>query len=228
MWLTYLHQNYLEIGIRLEGGSPAQLQRVGNCHIADLPAQGNLELSNQEWQLFRETFIFVQVTMISDIFTATAATLQGQQVKPNHHTHQSSNSHDNNTTTPAHKELFYQILGANINICQYRLTQPLGAWLTTPTTIREFRRVCKVVYIRNALDQWSSHSCIPQQRQLCSKNIDYSLNGELNVPFPQRHQIVDVVPGRETVVVGEHQLPEIEIQQQITDMTKLARSHRIE
>ena len=31
---------------------------------------GNLELSNQQWKLFQETFIFLQVTMISDIITA--------------------------------------------------------------------------------------------------------------------------------------------------------------
>ena len=72
-WLTHLHQNCLVIGIQLEGGRSAPLQQMGDCHIADLPAWRNLELSNQQWTLFLEIFIFLQVTTISDIITACSS-----------------------------------------------------------------------------------------------------------------------------------------------------------
>ena len=67
--LTSLHQNCQKIGIQLEEGWSVSLQQVGDCNITDLPAQGNLLLSNQEWELFRDMFIFLQVTMISDVTT---------------------------------------------------------------------------------------------------------------------------------------------------------------
>ena len=41
--------------------------------------------------------------------------------------------------------------------------------------------------------------------------------------LPLRHQIVDAVAGGENLVVVEHQLPEIEIQQQLTDVDQIRR-----
>ena len=59
-----------------------------------------------------------------------------------------------------------------------------------------------VVYSRNALGQWSSNSCLPQQpHELCSNKIIYRLNGKSNVPRPQRHRIVDAALGRDVLVV---------------------------
>ena len=102
------------------------------------------------------------------------------------------------------------------------MTQPLGDWLTTPTTSREYHQAGEVIYSRNALGQWSSHSCISRQCWLQSYNVDYSLNKEVNVPLPQRHQIVDTVSGGGTLVEVEHQLPEMKIQQQITDVNQIS------
>ena len=42
--------------------------------------------------------------------------------------------------------------------------------------------------------------------------------------LPLRHQIVDVVVGRKNLVVVEHQLPEMEIQQQLTDIDQISRT----
>ena len=48
------------------------------------------------------------------------------------------------------------------------------------------------------------------------------MNGKSNVPLPQRHQIVDTKPGRDALIVVEHQLPGTEIQQYITDDIKIS------
>ena len=69
-WLTRLHKNCMEVGIRLEGGWSVPRQPVGDFHIAGLPACGNVTLTNHQCKLFRETFIFLQVTTIADITTA--------------------------------------------------------------------------------------------------------------------------------------------------------------
>ena len=50
-----------------------------------------------------------------------------------------------------------------------------------------------------------------------------SFNVEPNVPLPPRHLVVDAEPGRDALVVVEHQLPEMEIQQQITDDNQISR-----
>ena len=77
-------------------------------------------------------------------------------------------------------------------------------------------------YSRNTLGQWSSHSCIPRHCQLWSNKVEYSLNGEVNIFLSLRHQIVDAVAGGENLVFVEHQLPEIEIQQQLTDVYQIS------
>ena len=162
MWLTCLHQNCQKIGIQLEGGWSAPLQQVGDCHIAELPARGNLLLSNQQWKLLREMFIFLQVTTISDIITARGGyfTQAASKVTPSYPSVFKWPRQQHNITN-AHKSVFCQILAANINNRQYRLTQPLGARITTPNTIRKYCRAGDVVYCGNALGQWSSHSRIP-------------------------------------------------------------------
>ena len=45
----------------------AQLQRVGDFHIVELPERGNV--TTQMWELLRKTYIFIQVTTIADITT---------------------------------------------------------------------------------------------------------------------------------------------------------------
>ena len=60
-------------------------------------------------------------------------------------------------------------------------------------------------------------------RQLWSNKVDYSSNGEVNALLPLRHQIVDAVAGGENLAVVEHQLPEIEIRQQLTDVDQIRR-----
>ena len=41
------------------------------------------------------------------------------------------------------------------------------------------------------------------------------------MPFPLRHQIVDAVSGGETLEAVKHQLPEIEVQQQLMDVDQI-------
>ena len=101
-------------------------------------------------------------------------------------------------------------------------TNPRRAWTRMPTAHRQSREAGRGVYSRNALGQLSSHSRLPQQCQLCSNRIHYSFNGESNVPLPQRHQIVDPELGRDALTVVEHQMPEMEIQQQVLDNNRIS------
>ena len=66
-WLTTLHHNCLQEGIHLEGGWSVPLQKVGNFHIAELPVQASVTMNKR---MFRETYIFLQVTTIVGISTA--------------------------------------------------------------------------------------------------------------------------------------------------------------
>ena len=203
----------MEVGIRLEGGWSAPRQRVGGFHIAELPARGNVTLTNYQWKLFRETFIFLQVTMTADITTACGSyfTREARAVTQSYQSIFKWPRQQHNITYK-HKLISHQILTANTNR-HYKTQQPLGAWITKPTTSRLYRQAGEVIYNGNALGQWASHSRIPRHHQLRSNKIEYSLNREANTRLPLRHQIVDAVVGRENLVVVEHQLPEIEIQQ---------------
>ena len=152
--LTNLHQSFQKIGIQLEEGWPVPLQRMNNCHIADLPGWGKLSLSNHLWKLFREMFISLQVTLISDITTACGGyfTPAASRVTPSYPSVFQWLQQQHNITSE-HKTLFTQILAANITICSYKLSQPLGAWITKPTTIRKYCKPRVVDYSRNALGQ---------------------------------------------------------------------------
>ena len=81
--------------------------------------------------------------------------------------------------------------------------------------------ISNVSLCKPTMGQWSSHSRIAQRRQLRSIKVKYSLNREVNVLLPPRRQIVDAVAGGETLVVVEHQLPEMEIKQQLTDVDQI-------
>ena len=164
------------------------------------------------------------ITTISDIITTCDSyfTQEANEVTPSYPSVFKWPRQLHNITN-THKSAFHQILAASIDKSYRILTQLLGSWTTTPTTFRKYRTADEVVYSGNAHGQWSSHSHIPQPCQLHSNKAEYSLNGELNVPLPQRHQIVDVGPRRYALIVAEHQLPEIEIQQQITDVNQISR-----
>ena len=81
--------------------------------------------------------------------------------------------------------------------------------------------ISNVSLCKPTMGQWSSHSRIAQRRQLRSIKVKYSLNREVNVLLPPRRQIVDAVAGGETLVVVEHQLPEMEIKQQLTGVDQI-------
>ena len=126
----------LHIGI---GGWSAPLQQVRDCHIADLPARGKLVLSNHQWKLFREAFIILWVTTISDIITACSGyfTPAASKVRPSHPSVFQLPRQQYNITNK-HKSVFHQILAVNTNNHHHKLIQPLGAWITTSTTIRKY------------------------------------------------------------------------------------------
>ena len=209
-WLTRLHKNCMEVGIHLEGGWSAPRQRVGDFHIAELPARGNVMLTNYQWKLYRETYIFLQVTTIANITTACGSYFnrEARAVTQSYPSVFKWPRQQHNITYK-HKLIFCQILTANTNR-HYKIQQPLGPWNTKPTTSRLYHQTGEVVYSGNALGQWTSHSRMPRRHQLRSNKVEYSLNGEVNARLPLRHQIADGVVGRENLVVVEHQLSEME------------------
>ena len=69
-WWTVLHLNCCKANIRLEGGWTASLQRYNDYFIAELPAKASINMQKRQWKLFREIFIYLNITTIADIVTA--------------------------------------------------------------------------------------------------------------------------------------------------------------
>ena len=194
----------MEVGIQLEGGWSVPRQWVGGFHNAELLARRNVKLTNYQWTLFHETFILLQVTTITNITTACGSYF-AQEAWAVTQSYPSIFKWpgQQHIITYKHKLIFRWILTANTNR-HYKIQQPLGAWITKPTTSRLYHQAGEVIYSGNALGQWSSHSRIPRRHQLWSNKVDYSLNGKANVRLPLRQQIVDVVAGGENLVAVEH------------------------
>ena len=66
---SILHLNCSKANIRLEGGWTSQLQQY-NSFIANLPTQASITMLPRQWKLFREMFIYLNITTIADIVTA--------------------------------------------------------------------------------------------------------------------------------------------------------------
>ena len=69
-WCTIVHLNCCKANIRLEGGWTAQLQWYDNYFIADLPTRASITMQPCQWKLFREMFIYLNITTIADIVPA--------------------------------------------------------------------------------------------------------------------------------------------------------------
>ena len=181
-------------------------------------------MTSKRWKLFWEAFILLQVTAIAGITTACSCyfTPAAIQVAPSYPSLFQWPQQKRNITRNG-KLLFTQILAANTNNSQYSLSTPLRAWITKPSTIRKYRKAGEVVYSRNILSQWSSYSHLShQQWQLRANRVHNSLNGKSNVHLPKKHLIIDTKLGRGAPIVVEHQLPEMEIQQQVTDDNQIS------
>ena len=69
-WWTVLHLNCCKANIRLEGGWTASLQRYYDYFIAELPAKASINMQKHQWKLFREMFVYLNITTMADIVTA--------------------------------------------------------------------------------------------------------------------------------------------------------------
>ena len=69
-WWMILHLNCCKTNIRLEGGWTAQLQQFNDYFIANLPTRASITMLPRQWKLFREIFIYLNITTIADIVTA--------------------------------------------------------------------------------------------------------------------------------------------------------------
>ena len=69
-WWTILHLNCCKANIRLEEGWTANLQRYNGYFIAELPAKASINMQLRQWKLFREMFMYLNITTLANIVTA--------------------------------------------------------------------------------------------------------------------------------------------------------------
>ena len=157
-WWTILHLNCCKSNIRLEGGWTAQLQRFNDYFIAKLPTRASITMQPRQWKLFSEKFIFLNITTIADIVTICGHYITKEA-------YASVKSYESNHKWPrqqhfiskAHRELWTTCM---VNITRQgsrHLHQPMGSWITPPTTIRHHRIAGDKLLTQQQDGSWLQH-----------------------------------------------------------------------
>ena len=95
-WWTILQLNCCKANIRLEGGRRARLQQYNDYFIAHLPTRASIPTQSSQWKLFREMFIFLNITTLADIVTACEKFITKKPTKESNHMNPSTSDHANN------------------------------------------------------------------------------------------------------------------------------------
>ena len=99
-WWTILPLNCCKANIRLEGGWTAQLQQYNNYFIAKLPTRASITMQPRQWKLFREMFIFLNITTIADIVTTCGQFITKEAYAGVQSMNPFTNGHVNNISYP--------------------------------------------------------------------------------------------------------------------------------
>jgi len=161
-WITNLHRSCVEFGIFIGGGWCAPLQRVKDVHIATAFTNHFTNIPAKDIRLFRECFRHMNVTTLADI-TNGAGTHIASGIHELRFPAYPSKFHFHLqpiTITGKHRDLWNEFL-AEITISHtHQLINPLGPWLTTPSTHRPYRLADGSLYTQHENEQWYRHQLL--------------------------------------------------------------------
>ena len=180
-----LHLNCCKANIRLEGGWTARLQLFNDYFIANLPTRASITMQSSQWKLFREMFIYFNITTIADIVTAC-----GQFIMKEAYT--GTKSYESIHKWPcqqhfisnAHRELWTKCMISITQRGSRQLRHPLGAWTTSPTTIRPYRMAGDTLLVQQQDGSWFQHDLCLHQPQTRSTRIHFEELGGNTLSSP--------------------------------------------
>ena len=173
---------------RLEGGWTAQLQRYNDYFIADLPTRASITMQPRQWKLFREMFIYLNITTRADIVTACRQFITKEAyrgVKSYESMHKWP--HQQHFISKAHRKLWTKCMINTTRQGSRHLHQPLGAWTTAPTTIRPHRMVGDIIFTQQQDGSWLQHDRHIHRQQTRSTHIHFEKVGGQHTELPIEH-----------------------------------------
>ena len=221
---TIFHLNCCKANISLERGWTAQLQWYTNYFIAELPTRAFIPMQPCQWKLFRKIFIFLNITTVADIVTAC-----GYYITKEAYT--GVKSYESNHKWPlqehfiskAHRKLWTTCMTIITWQGSRHLHIPLGAWITSPTTIRPHRMTGDILFTPQQDDSWLQRSWCLHQQQPRSTQIQFEEEEGQHTELPSEHRIVDVQRQGTILVIEHNNLPEVEPPQNINEAAQIIR-----
>ena len=144
-------------------------------------------------RLFRECFRHMNVTTLTDITNAAGTHLVrgvrhlGGPAHPSiYHFHVNPL-----TITESHRTIWREFLNTLTSNTQDKLITPLGAWTTTPSTIRPYRLAGGSFFHQHSNDQWYRHQLSDTQRSTRTTFRRYSSSVYYQQDLPSHNTIVD-------------------------------------
>ena len=180
-WWTVLRLNCCKANIRLEGGWTAQLQRCNDFFLAKLPTRAFMTMQPHKWKIFYKMFIYLNITNIANIVTACGHYITKEAytgVKSYESIHKCP--HQQHFISKAHHELWTTCMTNITRQGSRHLRQPLGVWITSPTTIRPHTMVDKKLFTQQQDGSWLQHDRHLHQQQTRSIHNHFEEGG--NIP----------------------------------------------
>ena len=175
-WITNLHKSCVEFGVILAGGWTAPLQRLNDIHIATSFTNNFTNITKREMRLFCECFRHLLITTLADITNATGThlasnvrALQQPAYSLIYHFHLQPF-----TITRAHRRIWHIFLNAITTTNPLQLQQPLGAWISPPSTHHPFRLANGSLYVQHDDEKWYRHLLSDSQRSTRNTYRRYS------------------------------------------------------
>ena len=192
--ITNLHKLCAEFVITIPGGWCAPLQRTNDLHIATVFTSHFPNSTTRELRLFRDCFRHMNVTTLADITNAAgthlargARELRVPAYPSIFHFHLQPIK-----ITTEHRAIWNRCLDAITTSNRQQLYTPLGAWTSTPSTIRPFRLAGGSLYKQHDNKQWYWHQLCDSQQIQRTPYRRYSSATYHQQDLPSPNIIVDV------------------------------------
>ena len=181
-------------------------------------------MQSSQWKLFREMFKYLNITIIANIVTACGQFITKEAYK-------GTKSYESIHKWPrqqhfisnAHREFWSTCMISITQRGSRQLRQPLGAWTTSPTTIRPYRMAGDKLLVQQQDGSWLQHDQCLHQPQTRSTRIHFEELGGQHIELPREHRIVDVQRRGTTLVAEHNNLPEVETPQSINEEAQIIR-----
>mmetsp|Transcript_5280 Transcript_5280/g.7821 ORF Transcript_5280/g.7821 Transcript_5280/m.7821 type:complete len:425 (-) Transcript_5280:58-1332(-) len=158
-WIMNVHKSCAEFEVSIARAWTAPLQQLHDIHIATILTNNINNLTKKQMPLFCECFCHMRITMLADI-TNAAGTHLAPGVHALHQPVYPSIYHFRLhpfTITRGHRHIWNSCLDAITTSNQHQLKQPLGDWISSPSTYCPYCLANGSLFVEHNNELWYQH-----------------------------------------------------------------------